>query len=129
MSKEYNNEMSEKLKNAAQQYAESVCTGIFPITYTREKVVFYAANDFMEGAISVSSHLPNDIDLVQLKELLMYSNKYEISIQFWPNQTCVYIAKDLVDLNNFSGNFRFAVGSAINYLARINKQQPNNLWK
>lgn len=56
----------------------------------------------------------------QLQILISYSHKYEISVQFWPDQTAVYIAKDGVDLNSFGGDFDFAIGSSIQYLDRIN---------
>jgi hypothetical protein len=63
----------------------------------------------------------DDIDLRKLKRLLMFSNRYEISIQFWPDQTAVYIAKDGVDLQSYGGSFNFAIGRSIEYLTRINK--------
>jgi hypothetical protein len=58
--------------------------------------------------------------LTQLQILISYSSKYEISVQFWPDQTAVYIAKDGIDLNSFGGEFDFAIGSSIEYLDRIN---------
>ena len=70
----------------------------------------------------VSGSLPNDIDLLKLKSLLSFSDRYEISIQFWPQQTAVYIAKDDVDLTDFGGDFDFAIGKAIEYLNRITGQ-------
>ena len=63
--------------------------------------------------------LPNKIDLLELKKLLRFSDKYEISIQFWPQQIAVYIAKDGVDLKDFGGDFDFAIGKSIDYLVRI----------
>ena len=68
---------------------------------------------------NVSISLPNDIDLGALANLLKYSNKYEISIQFWPDQIAVYIAKDGVDLKDFGGDFEFAIGCSVAYLNRI----------
>ena len=62
---------------------------------------------------------PNEIDLDQLSRLLAYSDKYEISIQFWPKQTAVYIAKDGVDLQDYGGDFDFAIGRSIEYLDRV----------
>lgn len=56
-----------------------------------------------------------------LRNLLEYSNRYEISIQFWPSQTAVYISKDGIDLIDYGGDFDFAVGSSLAYLERINK--------
>ncbi len=67
----------------------------------------------------VSGMLPNEIDLELLSKLLMYSDKYEISIQFWPKQTAVYIAKDGVELKDFGGDFEFAVRKGISYLYGI----------
>jgi hypothetical protein len=67
----------------------------------------------------VSGSLPNEIDLTLLSRLLMFSSKYELSIQFWPEQTAVYISKDGVDLQDYGGDFKFAVGLAIEYLEQI----------
>lgn len=71
----------------------------------------------------VSGSLPNEIDLTLLSRLLMFSSKYELSIQFWPEQTAVYISKDGVDLQDYGGDFKFAVGRAIEYLERIAGRQ------
>lgn len=60
------------------------------------------------------------INLEMLSKLLEFSNRYEISIQFWPDQTAVFIGKDGVQLTDFGGDFEFAVGSATDYLCRIN---------
>jgi hypothetical protein len=68
---------------------------------------------------AVSGSLPNEIDLLELKKLLRFSDRYEISIQFWPQQIAVYIAKDGVDLTDFGGDFDFAIGKSIEYLIRI----------
>lgn len=62
--------------------------------------------------------LPNDIDLLKLKELLMFSDRYEISVQFWPNQVAVYIEKDGVDLKDFGGDAD-CINDATIYLTRI----------
>lgn len=67
----------------------------------------------------VSGMLPNEIDLEQLRRLLAYSDKYEISIQFWPEQIAVYIAKDGVYLQDYGGDFDFAIGRTIEYLDRV----------
>lgn len=63
----------------------------------------------------------NGIDLIKLGALLTYSDRYQINIQFWPDQTAVFISKDDVDLKDYGGDFDFAVDSAIEYLNRINK--------
>lgn len=80
---------------------------------------------------NVSISLPNDIYLGALANLLKYSNKYEISIQFWPEQTAVYIAKDGVDLQNYGGDFDFAISRSIEYLDRVtgNTVKPQTLEK
>ena len=77
------------------------------------------------GKQPVSGQLPNDINLLELKELLMFSDRYEISIQFWPDQIAVYIAKGGVDLKDFGGDFDFAVTKAIEYLVRITGSNPD----
>lgn len=62
--------------------------------------------------------------LSKLKSVLFWSSKYEISIQLWPSQTVVFIAKDGIDLESWGGDFDFAVGTALDYLNRINKKSP-----
>ena len=71
----------------------------------------------------VGGSLPNGIDLTLLSRLLMFSNKYELNIQFWPEQTVVYNAKDGVYLQDYGGDFKFAVGRAIEYLERVAGRQ------
>ncbi len=70
---------------------------------------------------AVSGMLPNDIDLEQLSRLLKYSDDYEISIQFWPKQTAVYISKDGIDLQDYGGDFDFAIGRSIEYLDSVTR--------
>lgn len=41
--------MSAELKKISREYAERVCNGEFPITYSREQVVNHTDNDFTEG--------------------------------------------------------------------------------
>lgn len=67
--------------------------------------------------------LPNNIDLNKLGRLLRYSDRYEIIIQFWSGQIVVYIYKDGVELQDYGGDFDFAINSSIKYLDRINKKQ------
>lgn len=67
---------------------------------------------------------PNDIDLNKLSKLLAFSDRYEISVQFWPDQFVVYIAKDGVDLIDFGSDFNIAIDDSINYLNRINSIKP-----
>jgi hypothetical protein len=65
--------------------------------------------------------LPNEIDLILLKRLLKYSNRYEISIQFWPDMTAVFIQKDGVQLFDIGNDFKVAITDSINYLDRISQ--------
>ena len=119
--------MKHDFEKIANDYAESVCNGQFPIEYTRQQVVKHIKNDFMEGVKHILTQLPNGIDLMELKRLLSFSDRYEISIQFWPKQIAVYIAKDGVDLIDFGGDFDFAVGKAIEYLVRVVSHNDRNI--
>jgi hypothetical protein len=110
---------TKKIEKQAIDYAEKVCNGQFPIEYTREQVVKHTKNDFIAGVKHAYSTLPNEIDLAELKKLLAFSDRYEISIQFWPEIIAVYIAKDGVDLADYGGDFDFAIGKSIEYLERI----------
>lgn len=40
----------DEVRRMANEYAERVCSGNFPITYGREQVVKHTANDFIQGA-------------------------------------------------------------------------------
>lgn len=82
----------------------------------------FVANAMIESH-KVKNELPNGINWFPLKKLLSYSDRYEISIQFWPDMTAVYISKDGVDLQDYGGSFSFAVEKAIEYLNRITSQQ------
>jgi chaperonin cofactor prefoldin len=68
------------------------------------------------------------VPIEKLVELIEFSNKYEISIQFWPKQTAVYIAKDGVELKDFGGSSDFAIDQALDYLNRINPNQNTEFW-
>jgi len=59
----------------------------------------------------------------RLRALLVYSDDYEISIQFWPKQTAVYISKDGIDLYDVGGDFDTAIHSATEYLNKINRKK------
>ena len=63
-----------------------------------------------------------EVEMGAFQSLLKYSDRYEISIQFWPDQTAVYIAKDGVDLESWGGGTEFSIISALKYLNRINKR-------
>lgn len=60
-------------------------------------------------------------DMRLLSELLKFSDTYDISIQFWVDQTAVYISKGGVDLQDYGGSYNHAITSATDYLKRINK--------
>lgn len=45
-----NEESKPEFIIAANAYAERICNGEFPITYTREQVVRHTAEDYMAGA-------------------------------------------------------------------------------
>ena len=64
-------------------------------------------------------NLPNGIDLKQLARLLKYSDRYDISIQFWTDQIAVFISKHDVELKDYGGDFDFAITRSIEYLDRI----------
>jgi hypothetical protein len=74
--------------------------------------------------------MKNKIDFNKLKQLLSYSNRYDISIQFWTEQQAIYIEKHDVPLIDFGGEFNDIIDDAIGYLNRItsssNKQFPNS---
>lgn len=69
------------------------------------------------------ANVVTDKQLIKLGKLLKYSNRYEINIQFWPDQTSVYIHKDDVELQSYGGDFDFAIDSSLEYLNRINKNK------
>ncbi len=64
----------------------------------------------------------NTIQHIKLLELISFSDKYEIDIQFWPEQTAVYINKDGIELTSFGGDFNHAINSSIDYLKKINNK-------
>lgn len=72
-------------------------------------------NDYLNmGAITRYKHL--------MYQLFRYADKYEISVQLWPDQYTVYIAKDGVDLDSFGSNGIIdTLERALDYLKRINK--------
>lgn len=59
-----------------------------------------------------------------LERLLRYSERYQISIQFWPTQVAVYIMKDEVDLTSFGGTFDEAIQMALDYFKKL-KVKPD----
>ena len=65
--------------------------------------------------MSRKKELPNDIDMAVLKKILKYSDRYEITIQFWPDLLSVFIEKNDVELASFDNLI-----SALEYLNRIN---------
>lgn len=86
------------------------------VDYTKFREAYLEwLDDFCHG-----NELPNGINLQKLKKLLMYSDRYEISIQFWPETTSIYISKHDVELTDFGNDFATAIDKAIEYLDRIN---------
>lgn len=63
-----------------------------------------------------------------LQELEKWSQKYEISFQFWPEQKNVFISKDGVELTSFGGynTIEDVIFKALNYVYKINKTPINN---
>lgn len=82
------------------------------------------ANDcfkHLEQLLNENEQLKKDMaKLLVLSKLLTFSNKYEITIQFWPDQTTVFIAKDGVELIDFGGDYYFVIEKSLEYLNRIN---------
>lgn len=54
-----------------------------------------------------------------------YSRKYQISIQMWPNWTCIFIEKDHVELYSYGGamDLEECMNNVVEYLDRINNKQ------
>lgn len=67
----------------------------------------------------------NKDQMKSLQNLLRYSDKYEISIQFWPEQTAVFISKEDIELIDFGGDFEDVMKKSIEYLNRINNHGNN----
>ena len=117
----------EKKPDVIMELVQSGYAGILPngnIVDCREyaEAIPMKKNSLLGIPKSKVKELPNEINLKKLSRLLMYSDRYEINIQFWPDQIAVYIAKDDVDLTDFGGGFDFAVNKAIEYLDRINRK-------
>lgn len=64
------------------------------------------------------------IDLIMLNRMLAYSEKYDITIQFWgESNTNVFIEKDGIDLTDFGGlSPDEAIKKTVQFLDRINKK-------
>lgn len=62
-------------------------------------------------------------EMLNLLNLISYSDKYEIDIQFWPDQTTVYIEKDGIELQSYGGDFDYSINESIKYLKRINQKR------
>lgn len=54
-------------------------------------------------------------------KLLAYTDRYDLSIQFWVESTNVYINKANVELQSYGGDFDHAISSALKYLNKINR--------
>lgn len=59
-----------------------------------------------------------------LTRIIRYSNRYEINVQFWPDQWAIYISKDDVELTSFGGNPEETLRCGVEYLDRINRINP-----
>lgn len=56
--------------------------------------------------------------------LMVYSNRYSISFQMWPNQYTIYVEKDDVDLYSYgSDDPTETMSKALEYLDRINRKE------
>lgn len=64
-----------------------------------------------------------DEELKLLTKLLSYTDRYDISIQFWVDQTAVYISKGGVDLESYGGDAESTFQQSIDYLKRINREK------
>lgn len=64
-----------------------------------------------------------------MKSIIRYSNKYEISIQYWPDQWAIFIAKDGIDLTSFGGEPEDTLERGLEYLNRITKNNESKLLK
>lgn len=62
-----------------------------------------------------------EINEESLTQLLAYSDRYDITIQFWAVGLYVFIEKDGIDLKNYGGDD--AIDRALRYLNRINTKQ------
>ena len=58
----------------------------------------------------------------KLLRLIKFSDRYELNIQFWPDQTAVYIEKGGVGLTCYGGDGDVAINSALEYLIRVTKK-------
>lgn len=65
--------------------------------------------------------MSKNINFKDLKQLIAFSEKYQINIQFWPKFTAVYIAKGGIDLADFGGDAS-VISDALEYLKRITQQ-------
>jgi hypothetical protein len=56
-----------------------------------------------------------------LTKIMRYSKKYEISVQFWPDQWAIFINKDGIELTSFGGEPENTLRRGVEYLDRINR--------
>jgi hypothetical protein len=80
--------------------------------------------EYVQSLTAENDRLRKGSEAVALLELIKYSDRYEINIQFWPEQTAVYIAKDGVELTDFGGEKDIVIKQSIDYLKRITTQNP-----
>lgn len=78
-----------------------------------------AANDDING-------LQQEILTASLMlRLIDYGEKYEISVQLWPQYKTIYVAKDGVDLFSYGDHdLQRVLSRILEYLDRINAKKP-----
>jgi len=60
-----------------------------------------------------------------IQRIMAYSQRYEISMQLWPNQKVVFLAKDGVDLTSYGcEDINESMDFIIKYLDRVNRLKP-----
>ena len=67
-------------------------------------------------------------DMQLMARLMQYGEKYEISVQLWPEYKTIYVAKDGVDLYSYGAyDLKIVLSTVLDYLDRVNrKQKPTN---
>ena len=60
---------------------------------------------------------------IKLNKLLAYSDRYQITIEFWEGEVEIYAIRALKDSYEGRGSFDNAVDGALTYLKRINREE------
>jgi hypothetical protein len=78
----------ETLEEAAENYAEEVCNGQFPIEYTRQQVVNHTKNDFIQGAKWQQERMYSEEEVLELllRSKIETSNLYYEDMKDWFEQ-------------------------------------------